>query len=57
MEVGINWRVKKWLLLELRIKTPDYNGLNTLSLSQTLYCVVVLYMFRVSSVHLQEALH
>jgi hypothetical protein len=35
------------------------NQLNTLSLSlsQTLYCVVILYMFRASSVHLQEALH
>jgi hypothetical protein len=33
------------------------NQPNTLSLSQTLYCVVILYMFRASSVHLQEALH
>jgi hypothetical protein len=30
--------------------------LNTFSLSQTL-CVLILYMFRASSVHLQEALH
>jgi hypothetical protein len=28
--------------------------LHTLSLSQTLYCVLILYMFRVSSAHLQE---
>jgi hypothetical protein len=26
-------------------------------ISQALYCVVILYMFRASSVHLQEALH
>jgi hypothetical protein len=30
---------------------------NTLSLSQTLYCVLILYVFWASSVHLQEALH
>jgi hypothetical protein len=35
----------------------QHNKLNTLSLSQTLYCVVILYMFQASSVHLQEALH
>jgi hypothetical protein len=33
------------------------NQLNTLLLSQSLYCVLILYMFRASSVHLQEALH
>jgi hypothetical protein len=30
------------------------NQFNTLSLSQLLYCVLILYMFRASSVHLQE---
>jgi hypothetical protein len=40
-----------------RHSTHTSNQLNTHKLSQSLYCVLILYMFRASSVHLQEALH
>jgi hypothetical protein len=33
------------------------NQLNTLTLSQSLYCVLILYVFRASRVLFQEALH
>jgi hypothetical protein len=45
------------LLTVYHYVSQQRNQLNTLSRSQSLYCVFMLYMFRASSVHLQEALH
>jgi hypothetical protein len=42
------------LLTVYHYVSQQHNQLNTLSLSQTLYCVVILYMFQASSVHLQR---
>jgi hypothetical protein len=56
---NIKMHFKKFdiLLTVYHYVSQQRNQLNTLSLSQTLYCVVIRYMFRASSVHLQEALH
>jgi hypothetical protein len=55
---------RNWIQFDILLPVYHYasqqrNQLNTLSLSlsQTLYCVLILYMFRAPSVHLQEALH
>jgi hypothetical protein len=45
------------LLTVYHYVSQQRNQLNTLSLSQSPYCVLILYMFRASGVHLQEALH
>jgi hypothetical protein len=44
-------------LTKIIFVSQSRNQLNTLSLSQSLYCVLIPYMFRASSFHLQEALH